>query len=564
MSKRLYWFLVLLSLVACGEKGAVMPTLMPTAVFLFPPTPFVAPTPLLMPLIPTPTPMPPATPTAVPWRVSAVSGVPQEWVGLAKTAVSANSQFVWADGEADVRLAVNNGRLVGQWVYAVAAPFATVTDETTLAEVQAGWWGQSPLGKLVVDAETAELLTAWWGTGAAQVVDSQELTEMLWAERPSYTLIPFHHLTPNLKLLRLEGQSPLEDNFIAANYPLTLSIGLVGTETAVSALHPLLTVHWSLPTDHWILSTGLLTNYNPAKLTHIAMTGVTALTRATAYQMELNGVSYPGTAVSPILTAADIAHVSNEVAFSPDCPYPDPVGGTIFCSRESYFALLQEIGVDVVELTGNHVNDWGRDDLAYTLELYRTAGMAYFGGGRDLTDAAQPALFEHNGNQIAFVGCNPVGPANAWATDSGAGSHPCDGSMETQIRQLADEGYLVMATLQYYEEYRYSPTGQQTVDFQALVDAGATAVSGSQGHHAQGFALYNGGFIHYGLGNLFFDQMDILGTRQTFIDIYVIYNGRLLSVELWTGLIENWARPRLMTQQERAQLLTTVFQASGW
>ena len=74
----------------------------------------------------------------------------------------------------------------------------------------------------------------------------------------------------------------------------------------------------------------------------------------------------------------------------------------------------------------------------------------------------------------------------------------------------------------------------------------------------------NGAFIHYGLGNLFFDQMDMLATRQAFVDTYVIYDGRLLSVELWTGLIENWARPRLLTAEERADLLNTVFAASGW
>jgi poly-gamma-glutamate synthesis protein (capsule biosynthesis protein) len=58
--------------------------------------------------------------------------------------------------------------------------------------------------------------------------------------------------------------------------------------------------------------------------------------------------------------------------------------------------------------------------------------------------------------------------------------------------------------------------------------------------------------------------MDMPGTRQTFVDTYVIYENRLLSVELWTGLIENYARPRLMTAAEREQLLQTVFQASGW
>ena len=89
-------------------------------------------------------------------------------------------------------------------------------------------------------------------------------------------------------------------------------------------------------------------------------------------------------------------------------------------------------------------------------------------------------------------------------------------------------------------------------------------MSGSQGHHAQGFDLHNGAFIHFGLGNLFFDQMDMLGTRQSFIDSYTIYDGRIVSVELFTYLIENYCCPREMSEGERAELLNAVFQASGW
>ena len=71
-------------------------------------------------------------------------------------------------------------------------------------------------------------------------------------------------------------------------------------------------------------------------------------------------------------------------------------------------------------------------------------------------------------------------------------------------------------------------------------------------------------FIHYGLGNLFFDQMDMLGTRQSFIDTYTIYEGRLISVVLTTSLIEDYCCPREMSEEERVQLLDAVFRASGW
>jgi poly-gamma-glutamate synthesis protein (capsule biosynthesis protein) len=136
--------------------------------------------------------------------------------------------------------------------------------------------------------------------------------------------------------------------------------------------------------------------------------------------------------------------------------------------------------------------------------------------------------------------------------------------MAAQIGRLAADGYQVIATLQGTEYYQYAPTPDQQVQFRALAEAGAAAVSGSQGHHLQGFEFHDGAFIHYGPGNLFFDQMDQLGTRQTFVDTYHFYDGRLLSVSLWTGLIESYAKPRTMTPEERAQALTAVFQASGW
>lgn len=191
--------------------------------------------------------------------------------------------------------------------------------------------------------------------------------------------------------------------------------------------------------------------------------------------------------------------------------------------------------------------------------------MRTFGGGRDLAQAQMPLVVDHHGNQIAFVGCNPVGPFGAWATPERAGAAPCDAqAFEAQIAELQASGHVVIATQQYQEIYSYAPTSQQQNDFRALAAAGAAAVSGSQGHHAQGFDFHDGAFIHYGLGNLFFDQMDLMGTRQTMVDTYTIYDNRLLNVQIWTGLIENYARPRLMTAEERRDLLQTLFTASGW
>ena len=503
-------------------------------------------------------PPPPPTATTDPavtaqYTLSAAPGVPEELSVAAQALATNNRQlFQWVEGDAtaDVRLTVNDGTPLANWIYAVAAPFATVADDTTWPAVTNGWaTGESELGRLHVAPATSAALTAVWGPGAAQVV-GDDLISAVWAARPSWIIVPFEELRPEWKVIRLDGRSPLTHDFSPDGYPLSLPMTVTGQPEAVDEF----IARWNGPA----------TNRNAAKLTRVAMSGVTALVRATAAQMEINGILWPGEEVGPVLQSADIAHISNEVSFAADCPYPDAYGGLIFCSRDPYFELIKHLGIDVIELTGNHLNDYGREPLSRTIDMYEAAGMQWFGGGRNLADASEPAIFEHNGNRIAFAGCNPVGPTNDWALADAAGSRPCGDDFLAQIAQLRAEGYVVIATLQYNEHYVYYAPPDQLAAFSQLAAAGASAISGSQAHHAQGFGFEDGTFIHYGPGNLFFDQMDMMGTRQTFVDTYVIYDGRILGVELWTGLIEKWARPRLMTDEERIDLLQTVFQASGW
>jgi hypothetical protein len=528
------------------ETYAPLPTLVPqvelsTAV---PSADFLTATHLPPPTAFPPTPYPP-TITADPDVPTALTRAWQDWA-------AATGAAVWqAAPAADFRLQLTpTDTVVATWVYVAAGSFNTVPDGLTMAELGALWRGAAANGwELLLTAEVAATFTPFWGPPAASVplLSAAELAAQIWERPQGVTLLPFEGLTPRWKVLHVDGRSPLAPDFSLDTYPLTIPIYLAGDAAA-------LPVPAALPR----------TNRDDERLTRVAMSGVTALVRATAQQMELNGVDYPGTAVAPVFQQADIAHLSNEVSFAADCPYPDPFGGTTFCSRESYFSLLETLQIDLVELTGNHLNDWGREYLNSSLDLYAAAGMDWYGGGANLADAQRAALFSHNGNNLAFVGCNPVGPSYAWATVDAPGSRPCDDGFFAQIRELSAAGYLVIATLQYYEFYHYIPTVQQQIDFARVAEAGAAAVSGSQGHHVQGFAFFNDAFIHYGLGNLFFDQMDMLGTRQTLVDSYLFYDGRLISVELWTGLIENWARPREMSAAERQQTLQTLFAASDW
>jgi poly-gamma-glutamate synthesis protein (capsule biosynthesis protein) len=98
-----------------------------------------------------------------------------------------------------------------------------------------------------------------------------------------------------------------------------------------------------------------------------------------------------------------------------------------------------------------------------------------------------------------------------------------------------------------------------------MAEAGADIVSGSQAHQPQAMEFLNGSFIHYGLGNLFFDQYGLCeACEKGLIDRHVFYEGRFISTELLPIQFVDYARSRPMTDDEANVLFHTLFNASGW
>jgi poly-gamma-glutamate synthesis protein (capsule biosynthesis protein) len=98
-----------------------------------------------------------------------------------------------------------------------------------------------------------------------------------------------------------------------------------------------------------------------------------------------------------------------------------------------------------------------------------------------------------------------------------------------------------------------------------MANAGAVIVSGSQAHQPQSMEFVNDSFIHYGLGNLFFDQYGLCpACSQGLIDHHVFYDGRYISTELLPLQFMDYARSRPMTAEEANRLFEALFRASGW
>ncbi len=391
-----------------------------------------------------------------------------------------------------------------------------------------------------------------------KTTESQEyLATLLENNISSFSMVPFNEISPKLKPINLDGVDIFDKNLEAANYPITFKIAAKGEDPGL------------VEKAEASLENASFSNRDPLKIVTVVMTGVTALTRNTANRMDQKGILYPADKIASLLQNADITHISNEVSFVEGCNAAK--GHTmVFCSRPEYIDLLKFVGTDVIEITGNHLNDYGSKWLAYTLDVYDREGIPYFGGGRNLEDSYKPATFDINGCKIAFIGANSYGPSSDWAGKDTPGSVPIDMWDETQkekdmqkmediVKDLKNKGFIVIFTFQYMETDSYYPTEEQVKDFRAMIDAGADIVSGSQAHQPMGVDFWKNGFINYGLGNLFFDQMQRLGVRQGIVAKHIFYEGKHINTVLTTTMLEDYCQPRVTYGTERAELLESIF-----
>lgn len=390
--------------------------------------------------------------------------------------------------------------------------------------------------KLVLD-DSAAMALKGYGVAlnpAIQVVPLDGLYNVLWRDRTLYTLLPVERLSPRYRVLHVDGLHPLDLDL--TTYPFTF--------------------------------TSATPNFYRDRLTRIMLSGVTALTRNTLKSLDEKGVQWAGEAIKPYVDRADFFHTSNEVSFISTCPYSDETPLGAFCSKPEHFALFPYIGLDIVELTGNHNNDYGYDAYRETLKYYRDNNIRTVGGGDSLQEAKQPLIFEHNGNTIAWVACNWAGPYYAVATDARPGAAPCDWAwLRATLPELAAQSDLLIVSMQHWEYEEYVPTDQQRADFRGIADLGADVVIGTQAHKPEIFEFYNRAqgdqaFLHYGLGNLFFDQ-PFWGNMRFFMDQLFVYDGRLLGIDLFTGIIDDLARPRPMTADEEYNFLAFMFNTQG-
>ncbi|MCA9888178.1 MAG: CapA family protein [Anaerolineae bacterium] len=417
--------------------------------------------------------------------------------------------------------------------------FPVVAFPSLRTSVSSDWVAQVAssefIPELILDTDTlAQMQAAGMAiSGDTRTVLPDELYGALWRDYNAITLLPMSRIQTDMRILWLDDV-PVVDQL-----------------------------------DRYVLAVPAIEgNFNPAALYRLTLSGVTALTRQTTTALDDNGIEWAASGIQDYVQRSDTFHTSNEVSIYPTCPQtsePTLGGPTSFCSKPEHFGLLPLLDVDLVELSGNHNNDYGYDAYIDTYDFYQENDIATVGGGLTLDEARQPWISADG--VVGVLTCNMPGPYYALVNEDASllggvrpGAAPCDWDWLSQsVPQLSQQVGTVVVTIQHFEIEDYLPSNEQRIDFRRLADLGADVVVNTAAHKPQIFEFYSTqrgdrAVLHYGLGNLFFDQ-PFWGNSRFFMDTLYIYENRFIGVELFPGLIDDLARPHLMTPDEREQFL---------
>jgi Bacterial capsule synthesis protein PGA_cap len=172
---------------------------------------------------------------------------------------------------------------------------------------------------------------------------------------------------------------------------------------------------------------------------------------------------------------------------------------------------------DAVALANNHSGDFGREAFAEMLGLLKRSGLAYVGGGRDLSEAHAPWIVERNGLRIAFLSYNEFMPRSFEA------AHDAPGVAWSEDEQVVDDirrarqvhrADLVIPLMHWGWENEPVANARQRQLARLMVTAGADAVIGGHPHVTQDIEHIDGKPVIYSVGNFVMKETDNANQRR--------------------------------------------------
>lgn len=212
-----------------------------------------------------------------------------------------------------------------------------------------------------------------------------------------------------------------------------------------------------------------------------------------------------------------------------------PGKGIHYRMNPANVGCLTGAGIDCCVLANNHVLDWGHAGLDETLATLHAAGLRTAGAGRDMQEAARPAVIELAPQQRVLVfafATESSGAPEGWAAGVRHGgvnfldrlSARSAQAVAVVTAQYRRPGDIVVVSVHWGGNWGFAiPAGERAFAHRLVDAAGADIVWGHSSHHVKGIEVRGGKLILYGCGDLINDYEGIGGHREYRPELALMY-----------------------------------------
>ena len=286
-----------------------------------------------------------------------------------------------------------------------------------------------------------------------------------------------------------------------------------------------------------LIITGLLPAVSRAGGARIALLGDFLPAGSADPVIATRGYEHLFDGVRPILAGVDAVILNLETPLSLKGKRVQGKAYTFRGAPEAAAAMAGE-KVRAVHLANNHILDFGTDALYDTMAYLDRAGIAHAGAGRNVAEAAAPAILAMGGIDVSLLSFSNTFPDTYWARRDRPGTFfGAPGPVSRAVnRAVTANGSPVIASFHWGAELMTEPKDYQVDLAHLAVNSGAALVVGHHPHVPQPLEIYRGTPILYSLGNFAFgsySRRSVTGLmaiaefdesgRCTFLEVYPLH-----------------------------------------
>lgn len=274
----------------------------------------------------------------------------------------------------------------------------------------------------------------------------------------------------------------------------------------------------------------------------LAFTGDVMLGRLVNEMTGHMGPRYVWGDTLPLLKKADLCLINLECVIAEDGkPWDRSPKVFFFRADPNAIDVLKIAGIDYVSLANNHTLDFVEEAMLEMLGRLDDAGIAHAGAGKNLREAAKPAVIEAGGIRVGVISFTDNEPAFA-ATGTSPGTNyipiTLADSVMRKVKAAVDGARstcdIVVFSIHWGPNMRERPTQRFREFAHAVIGMGADIFHGHSAHIFQGIEVYREKLIMYDTGDYIDDYYVGPGEKndQQLLFLVTVLKGKIKKVEM--------------------------------